>query len=43
MAYWYCVCSEVGSVPVCSGEERAGPKGEALDLMVNLRSYLHLG
>ncbi len=29
-------------VPVCRGEERAEPQGEALDLPVNLRSYSHL-
>ncbi|TWW81631.1 hypothetical protein D4764_01G0014460 [Takifugu flavidus] len=30
------------SAPVRSGEERAEPKGEALDLPVDLRSYPHL-
>ncbi len=29
-------------VPVCRGEERAEPQGEALNLPVNLRSYSHL-
>ena len=29
-------------VSICCGEERAELKGEALDLLVNLRSYPHL-
>ena len=32
----------VAVVLVCRGEERAESKGEALGLLVNLRSYPHL-
>lgn len=34
--------SNVVYVPVCCVEEGADPKGEALDLLVNLHFYTHL-
>ena len=36
------VCSVAGSAPTCRCEEEAEPEGEALYLLVNLRSHPHL-
>ena len=39
---WILAASAVDSVPVCRGEERAEPEGEALCLPVDLCSNPHL-
>lgn len=36
------ICSGVVAVPICHGEERANPKDEAFDLLVNLHPHPQL-